>query len=851
MSAKKKSKPVKPQSQAKLPDFSLPEQLEHGNRLFWVLAGFLLLALIVFFRKFIFDSQAIMLGSDMITQGLQTRKIGVEAVLAGNGYPLWNPLSYCGLPYAGGLTGPLYYPLSLLYFVMPLFRAIGWTFLLMMLAGGLFCYLWIRELGLGKVAAALCAVMFAFTGWVASGLNGGHDGRMFVILLTPLVFFCLERGFNRRKLVWFLLMGLAVALQILTPQLQMMYYSCLAVTAYAIYRLVMVWRDDKSFKPFVRLGLMYTAGFVVAVSLAAVQLFPTTVNRGMAHRQEGQGLGYEGYEHATSFSMHPLETAGLVVPGFTGEPTAYWSAESFKGHSEYMGLLPLMFAVVALVRRRNRKVWFFTGLGVVALLFSFGGYTPFFKLPYHLLPVVKSFRGPNMMFFVCAFSIITLAGYGIDYVLSGGGSAKDDERVEQVNGGFRVLLYCLGALGVVLILLGGGKNAMPGVLAGMLPEGIGQARLPLIQHVFPQIIRAAFLSAIIGAVIVGLVWLWKARYLPLAALVGLLAVLAWADLMRMDTNWLNVDNVDSVYPRDKIVEHMQQQDLTKSRVYFYPSPLIRNNQMVGSNDYWDNSLLYFGIPSVNASMPLRMMWFEKLYGSHTQDNLARGPHLWKSLQEQFGNPKVQLPTTPHQRFWNLMAADFIMFRTSQFTPFFEREYPFLSKVTEDEHTGRTLYSNPGAWQRVRLFGAYKLIEDDDATLTQLCEISFDYEKTLILNEPPQFDASSLPGPSADLGTVEATHNGYDRISVEVDAKSPSLLYFAESYHPFWRATVDGGQVKLYRANLAMRAVYVPAGRHEVTLSYHSAPITWGGRVSLLALLVLAGALGWHAYRKDW
>lgn len=846
MSAKKKSRPVKPETPSRLPDFNLPRQLESGSRLFWVLAGFLLLALIVFFRKFVFDSQAILLGTDMVTQGLQTRKIGIEAVLAGNGYPLWNPLSFCGLPYAGGLTGPLYYPLTLLYFIMPLFRAIGWTFLLMMLAGGMFCYLWIRELGLGKVAAALCAVMFTFTGWVASGLNGGQDGRMFVILLTPLVFFFLERGFNRRKLVWFLLMGLAVALQILTPQLQMMYYSCLAVTAYASYRLIVVWREDKSFKSFVRLGLMYTAGFVVAASLAAVQLFPTTVNRGLSHRQEGQGLGYEGWDHATSFSMHPLEAVGLVVPGFTGEPSAYWCAEGFKGHSEYMGLLPLMFAAVALTRRRSRKVWFFTGLGLAALLFNFGGYTPFFKLPYYLLPVVKDFRGPNMMFFVCAFSIITLAGYGIDYLLSASG-AKEDEQLKKVNGGFKVLLYCLGALGLVLLVLGGGKDAMPGVLTGMLPEGMAQARLPRLNYYYPQIIRAAFLSAIVGAVIVGLVWLWKARYIPLVALVGLLAVLAWADLMRMDTNWLSVGDVDGVYPRDKIVEHMQQQDPTRSRVYFYPSPVIPE----GARDYWDNSLLYYGIPAVHGSMPLRLLWFEKLYGTHTQRNLARDPRLWKSLQEQLGNPQVQLPATPHRRFWNLMAADFIMFRKSQLTPFFEREYPFLNKVLEDERTGKVLYRNPGAWQRVRLFGAYKLIEDDNATLKQLYDTSFDYEKTLILNKPPEFDTNALPGPGDDLGTVETTHYGYDEIAVSVECGSPALLYFSESYHPFWRATVDGEQAKIYRANLAMRAVYVPAGKHEVTLSYHSAPFLWGSRISLLALLVLAGALGWHAYRKDW
>ncbi len=847
MAAKKKKKSAEATAQARLPDFNLPEYLERGSRLFWALAGFLLLALIVYYRRFVFDSQAILMGSDMVTQGLQTRKIMIDALASGQGLPLWNPLSFCGIPYVGSLPGPIFFPLSILYFLLPLYRAIGWTFLLMTLFGGMFCYLWIRELNLSKVAAALCAVMFTLTGWVASALQGGHDGRMFVILLTPLVFFFLERGFNRRKLIWFLLMGAAVALQILSPMMQMMYFSSLAVSAYALYRLVVLWREDKSVKPVIRLGVFYTLGFAVAVSLSAAQFAPTMANQKFSHRQAGQGLGYEGWEHATSFSMHPLEAVGLVVPGFTGEPSAYWCTESFKGHSEYMGLLPLMFAAVALVRRRNRKVWFFSGLGVAALLWNFGGYTPFFRLPYYLLPVVKDFRAPNQMFFVFMFCLITLAGYGIDYLLSGGGGGRDDKRIEKVNGGFKVLLYCLGALGVVFLVLGGGKDAMPGVLAAMMPEQIARARLPILTQYYPQIIRAALLSAVVGAVIVGLVWLWKSRYIPLAVLVGLLAVLAWADLMRMDINWLSVADVNSAYPRDKIVEHMQEQDLTRHRVYFYPSPVIPE----GYRDYWDNSLLYFSIPTVNASMPLRLKWFEKLYGTHTQRNLARDPRLWKSLQEQLGNPRVQLPATLHNRFWNLMAADFIMFRKSQLTPFFEREYPTLEKVVEDGRTGRVLYRNPGAWERFRLFGAFELIEDDDAVLKRINDPSFDLDNTLILDEPPQFDTSSLPGPGGDPGTIETTHHGFDRISLNVNGKNPALLYFAESYHPFWRATVDGEPAKVYRANLAMRAVYVPAGEREVTMSYHSAPFVWGRRITLLSLLLLAGVLLRHTYRKDW
>ncbi|HLA39327.1 MAG TPA: hypothetical protein VJ417_04980, partial [Candidatus Glassbacteria bacterium] len=322
--------------------------LERPWRLELALAGFLLLALIVYFRDFVFDGGAMLAGHDMITQGLQTRKLGIEAARAGQGYPLWNPYSFCGIPYLGFLPGPLFFPTTLLYFIMPIERAIGWSFIVMILAGGMFTWLWIRELGLARPAAALCAVSYSFTGWVASTLVGGHDGRMFVILLAPLVFFCAERGLKRKKIVYFLLMGLAVAGQILSPQVQMMYFSSLALAAYFIFRLTGLHREGQPFVALVGLAVKFAAGFLVAVSLAAVQFGPLLANQQYSHRQLGLGLGYEGYEHATDFSMHPMESLGLVVPGFTGEPDFYWGPENFKGHSEDMGLLPLFFAAVAL-----------------------------------------------------------------------------------------------------------------------------------------------------------------------------------------------------------------------------------------------------------------------------------------------------------------------------------------------------------------------------------------------------------------------------------------------------------------------------------------------------------------------
>ncbi len=778
------------------------------------LAGFLLVTLIIYFRDFIFHPGWMLYGSDMITQGFQTRKLGVDAVAAGQGIPLWNPFSYCGLPYVGGLPGPMFFPTSILYYIMPLERAIGWSILLMMLSGGLFAYLWVRELGLSRWSGAFAAVAWAFTGWVASTLAGGHDGRQFTILLLPLAMFGLERGLRRRKLVWFLVMGVAVALQILSPHVQMMYYSSLAVAAWFVFRLVNLWREKTPLGALAKLSVFFTAGFIFAVSLSALQFFPEVADQSYSHRQAGTGLGYEGYQHATSFSMHPLETVGLVIPGFTGEPASYWAGADFKGHSEYMGLAVILFALVALVYRRNRVTWFFVGLGLFALLFNFGKFTPFFKLPYYLLPKVKDFRAPNMMFFVCGFSLLTLAAYGLESLIAG---VRDKAGGEEGAGAVRLLGLSTIVLALVSVLLAAGRSAFIPVLAGMLPAGLGPMRQPALAQYYPQIVKAAFISTLVAVVLWGAAWAYLRGRINALVLTAILLPLTWGDLMRMDVNWLQALDPGRVYVRDKIVQALQQEK-EPYRVFFFPTP--------NTGDYWDNSLLYFDIPTINASMPIRLAWYEELMGSFQMTNFTKLPQLWHMLNTRF-----------------------IMMRQGDFAGKLQ-QYLQGDKVAEDPSTGRVLISNPSAWPRFRLFSRFETLDADEKFIPRFADQNFDWQNTLLLMDKPDFDPSTLDG-AAPEGDIKLLSYGNDGLELSVSTTRPALLYLAETWHPSWKATLDGAPVKVCRANLAMRAVYVGAGEHKLVMRYESVPWTWGLRLSLVSIVVLAAVLGWTAYRKDW
>jgi uncharacterized membrane protein YfhO len=98
-------------------------------------------------------------------------------------------------------------------------------------------------------------------------------------------------------------------------------------------------------------------------------------------------------------------------------------------------------------------------------------------------------------------------------------------------------------------------------------------------------------------------------------------------------------------------------------------------------------------------------------------------------------------------------------------------------------------------------------------------------------EPSAGDvAAILPGPD-------------DRLGIRVSTTGPAYLVVTETWFPGWRASVDGRETTVLRANHAFRAVWVPGGEHEVEFRFRPRGFREGLVVSVLAAAaVLALAL---------
>jgi uncharacterized membrane protein YfhO len=119
----------------------------------------------------------------------------------------------------------------------------------------------------------------------------------------------------------------------------------------------------------------------------------------------------------------------------------------------------------------------------------------------------------------------------------------------------------------------------------------------------------------------------------------------------------------------------------------------------------------------------------------------------------------------------------------------------------------------------------------------LIDPAFDPRREVLLASggpiPPAVD-----GPFEGAATVVSEST--TRVSVRAQASAPGYLVLADAYDPGWIATVDGQPAQVRRANVAFRAVAVPAGSHEVEFRYVPGAVRLGLLVSgLSSTLVLA------------
>jgi hypothetical protein len=119
-------------------------------------------------------------------------------------------------------------------------------------------------------------------------------------------------------------------------------------------------------------------------------------------------------------------------------------------------------------------------------------------------------------------------------------------------------------------------------------------------------------------------------------------------------------------------------------------------------------------------------------------------------------------------------------------------------------------------------------------------------QTAVIESPTEID---LPT-AKQAGTATITQETPQDLTFAVDAPDGGILIVADTYYPGWEAQIGETPTRIYRANMAFRAVVVPPGAHIIRMSYRPRSFTLGVTISgvslaICAVLLIVSLIGWR------
>ena len=783
---------------------------------------------VVLFREFIFSEQ-MLFGSDTLSLGYVARAFYAEALGELGGFPRWAPLILGGTPFIEALaSGDSLYPPSLLLLVlMEPYRALGWKLVLHIALAGLFMFGWVRTIGASRTAALLGGTSYMLAPYLVSLVQPGHDGKIFVTALAPLLFWAVERHFIRSTLQTFTGIAFVVALVIYTTHFQMAYFLFGATGLYAIFRSFQVWRSSSeqagikvpgSLRGASTTFSLFFGAALVGLGVSGLQFIPsvdyvTEYSRRIQTTRAASGES--GVEWSSSWSLHPEEVMALLIPEFAGNNSGgaswsegtYWGRNALKDNHESTGVVVLLLAVMALVGGRKRGLRaFLATVGGLALLFALGAHTPLWRIFYELVPGIALFRAPSQVMFLFVFAASTLAALGLDRMLSLSQSDKTDW-----NGIMRVLWGGTALMGVLGFLASSG--ILVSAWTSIIYPDIDPARLSRLHTFEPFIARGAWISFFFVLGTTGLANAFRRGLVAPTGIAAGLLLLVIADQYRVSSGFIQVINFQEWSAPDT-------------------NELAILNQEAGGEEPY--RLLSFRSNAQDVHPALHGI---ELAAGHHPNDLSR-------YRELIGMVGSGLPMNLlDEDIRRLLNVQYILWPDYQFGQSLS-DLSVLSRTQLQDGTPYETVHRVTGLPRARLVGSATVKSDAEAVEYMLSG-DFDPVREAVLTEPSPIPLDGEP----IQGSVAWEERSPNRQRLSVSSDRPALLVISDNWFPAWQAKVNGIDTPVLRAYHTLRAIPVDAGNHTVEMVYESDVVTRSLWLSVLLFLSLSGASACQFWRE--
>jgi hypothetical protein len=750
--------------------------------------------------------------------------------------PQWFPYVFCGMPSFGSLV---YIPRNVNY-IQTAVQTVGkllflngemsWMVLHYFL-GGVFMFLLLRYWKFSHLVSLMGAVAFMLSPYAMGLAEAGQGSKLMALSYLPIVVLLTHALFERRDLLSLGLLSCALGTLFLTNHVQMVFYVLFVIGLFLLYEIVL----DIRRRPVLMLTKAVLLGIACLVGFALSAYVYFSVHEYAQYSIRGAGVtgaaGGLGYDYATGWSFHPFEVMNLLIPSFFGfRSPYYWGWMPFTESSVYIGIVPIILAVLALIYRRNRTTIFFAVLSVVMFLISFGRHLPIlYDLLFNYLPYFNKFRSPVMILHLLPFTFGVLAAYGMAFLLDI--HRRDVEiNIAKLKKG---LLTALIVIAAVLVLGFLAKDTLYGSLSGFMFEKEGELAQLQAQYgqrapqVLEQLKKARFdlfwsgrevqsgeylwngyvRFALISIATLGLILLYLNRKLKASLFSSSLVALLTIDLLIIDSDFIHPK------PKNALNQELQADETVK----FLKSDTTLYRIFPLGQLFQDDSYMYHLVQSLGGYSPAKIRIYQEMLDSC----------MYNGWDKSF---PLNMNTT------NMLNAKYILSHGKL------PEDKF--KIVHIDQAKRLVTSlNPACLPRAFFVNQALIARDRTEVFDSLNSPSFNPRLQATLEKEP------TPTPQRpDTSFAEITSYLAHDIVLETFSDKTALLVLSEIYYPpGWTAYVDGRETEIYKTNYVLRSVVVPAGKHTVEFKYYSATYALGLTVSFMgwgvtAVLIVIGAV---------
>ncbi len=713
--------------------------------------------------------------------------------------------------------------------------------------------------------ALLGALFFGFTTYIYIIIAAGHNGKVHTIAYIPPVYAGIWYIFYRKKYaLGFGITTLFLTLQLYANHAQMTYYSFIVLGFLFLSEIIRTFINKTSFK-----HLLYACGTALAAIVFAVgmnsqrlitnaEYIKATVRGdkilpdGFSNSSSSKGNSGMDKDAILQWSYGKFESLNLLIPRLLGgssnekgsekvlEDIMAWRDENISSQEEmmkafsglgslsywgdqpgtsgpaYQGIIVVFFAIFGFIFSPKKYSYWILGASTLCLFLAWGSNFQWLSdIFIDYVPFYNKFRAPSSILVVLEILFPLIAVYGIYSLFESNNKVEIKTKSFLIYSGifigFLVLLLVLGT-SILSFSTESERNSMPTDLLAILQKYRSGMYKTDIWRAF------GFLIPTIILVYFTLKKQIKKEY----ALAGI-ALLSMIDLWNVNKNYLNDTNFVAKNVAEK--PFLIKQEDTENQ----ESPEIQNllalenvNASLMQIKKADPSYYRVFNTTANPFSENNTSYFHHSLGGYSAVKLRR----MDDIIDYYFNFKDNSRGIGTAAVVNMLNTKYIVSGTL--------EKPQISQ-------------NPDASGAVWLVNSIKPVQNAGEELTRINDT--DLKNIAIINTKEMKLKNSNFSPSKSI--IKLKTYTPNHLSYTFSGNSNALAVFSEIYYPYgWKATIDGIETPILRANYLLRALEIPAGQHTIDFNFHPNTIEKGGTLSLIFSLLFLGALAVLVYVEN-